>query len=79
MKLAVAQINCTVGDLAGNAKKILNFTNQAKNKGASLVVTPELALSGYPPEDLFLAWLVKLRIFLALPAKSMAWFNASAA
>ena len=54
MKLAVAQINCTVGDLAGNAKKILDFTNQAKNKGASLVVTPELALSGYPPEDLLL-------------------------
>ena len=54
MKLAVAQINSTVGDLAGNAKKILDFTNQAKNKGASLVVTPELALSGYPPEDLLL-------------------------
>ena len=54
MKLAVAQINCTVGDLAGNAKKILDFTNQAKNKGASLVVTPELALTGYPPEDLLL-------------------------
>ncbi len=54
MKLAVAQINCTVGDLAGNAKKILDYTNRAKNKGASLVVTPELALSGYPPEDLLL-------------------------
>jgi len=54
MKIAVAQINCTVGDLAGNAKKIIDFTNQAKNKGASLVVTPELALSGYPPEDLLL-------------------------
>ncbi len=54
MKLAVAQINCTVGDLAGNAKKILDYTNQAKNEGVTLVVTPELALTGYPPEDLLL-------------------------
>lgn len=54
MRIAIAQINCTVGDLTGNAKKIHDYTNQAKNKGASLVVTPELALSGYPPEDLLL-------------------------
>ena len=54
MRIAIAQINCTVGDLTGNAKKILDYTSQAKNKGASLVVTPELALSGYPPEDLLL-------------------------
>lgn len=54
MRIAIAQINCTVGDLTGNAKKILDYTNQAKNKGASLVVTPELALSGYPPEDILL-------------------------
>ena len=46
MKLAVAQINCTVGDLAGNAKKILDYTKRAKNKGASLVVTTDLAQSG---------------------------------
>ncbi|MGH8750936.1 MAG: NAD+ synthase [Burkholderiales bacterium] len=54
MKIAIAQINVTVGDLAGNAAKILAFTNQAKAAGASLVLTPELALSGYPPEDLLL-------------------------
>ncbi len=54
MKLAIAQINCTVGDLAGNAAKIIEFTHQAKIMGAALVVTPELALSGYPPEDLLL-------------------------
>jgi len=54
MRIAIAQINCTVGDLTGNAKKILDYTNQAKDKGASLVVTPELALSGYPPEDILL-------------------------
>ena len=54
MRIAIAQINSTVGDFAGNARKILDYTNQAKNKGASLVVTPELALSGYPPKDVFL-------------------------
>ena len=54
MRIAIAQINCTVGDLTGNAKKILEFAEQAKNKGASLVVTPELALSGCPPKDLLL-------------------------
>ncbi len=54
MKLAIAQINCTVGDLDGNIRKILDYTDQAKNAGARLVITPELALSGYPPEDLLL-------------------------
>jgi NAD+ synthase (glutamine-hydrolysing) len=54
MKLAVAQINCTVGDLSGNVRKILDYTNQAKKSGVALVVTPELAVSGYPPEDLLL-------------------------
>lgn len=54
MKIALAQINCTVGDLDGNASVILDYANRAKNAGAVLVVTPELALSGYPPEDLLL-------------------------
>lgn len=54
MKIAVAQINCTVGDLARNAGKILDYAHQARNAGAKLVITPELALSGYPPEDLLL-------------------------
>lgn len=54
MKLAIAQINCTVGNLAGNAAKILEFAKRARSMGAALVVTPELALSGYPPEDLLL-------------------------
>ncbi|MEQ1597864.1 MAG: NAD+ synthase [Methylotenera sp.] len=52
MKIALAQINCIVGDIKGNAAKILDFANRAKTAGASLVITPELALSGYPPEDL---------------------------
>jgi NAD+ synthase (glutamine-hydrolysing) len=54
MKLAIAQIDLTVGDLSGNVAKILDYVNQAKDAGACLVVTPELALSGYPPEDLLL-------------------------
>lgn len=54
MKLAIAQINCNVGDLAGNAAKIVHWAERARQAGASLVVTPELALCGYPPEDLLL-------------------------
>lgn len=54
MKLAIAQINCTVGDLGGNTRKILDYADRAKNAGAELVIAPELALSGYPPEDLLL-------------------------
>jgi NAD+ synthase (glutamine-hydrolysing) len=52
MKIAIGQINCIVGDIQGNAAKILDFVNQSKSAGASLVITPELALCGYPPEDL---------------------------
>jgi NAD+ synthetase len=54
MKLAIAQLNCTVGDLQGNSDKIVSAVEQAKQAGASLLITPELALSGYPPEDLLL-------------------------
>lgn len=54
MKLAIAQINCIVGDLSGNAAKILDYAHRAKNAGAGLIMTPELAVSGYPPEDLLL-------------------------
>ncbi len=52
MKIALAQINCIVGDIQGNAAKIVDFANRAKAAGASLIITPELALCGYPPEDL---------------------------
>lgn len=51
-RLALAQINATVGDLAGNRDKILEFVSTARAAGASLVAFPELALTGYPPEDL---------------------------
>jgi len=54
MKIAVAQINTTVGDFAGNAERIRRAIDAGRSKGASLVVTPELALCGYPAEDLLL-------------------------
>src|SRR5258706_13443539 len=54
MKIAVAQINTTVGDFAGNAQRIRQAIDTGRAKGAALVVTPELALSGYPAEDLLL-------------------------
>jgi NAD+ synthase (glutamine-hydrolysing) len=54
MKIAVAQINCTVGDLTGNSAKIIASANRARQAGATLMLTPELALVGYPPEDLLL-------------------------
>jgi NAD+ synthase (glutamine-hydrolysing) len=54
MKLAIAQINCELGDLAGNVAKILHYAEQAKQQGAQLLLAPELGLCGYPPEDLLL-------------------------
>ena len=52
MKIALAQTNSTVGDLCGNAKRILEFARRAAESGASVVVFPELSLTGYPPRDL---------------------------
>ena len=54
MKVGLAQINATVGDLEGNARKIIDASRRAHAQGAALVVAPELALSGYPPEDLLM-------------------------
>ena len=54
MKIALAQLNQRLGDLSGNAQALLEAVNQARHAGASLVVTPELSLCGYPPEDLVL-------------------------
>jgi len=54
MKIAIAQINATVGDLTGNVSRIVEFAARAQGEGAALMVTPELALCGYPPEDLLL-------------------------
>lgn len=54
MKIAIAQMNCTVGDLTGNAGRIIDFAQRARAQAADVIVTPELALCGYPPEDLLL-------------------------
>jgi len=54
MKLAIAQINCVLGDLTENAAKILHYAEQARQQGVQLLLTPELSLCGYPPEDLLL-------------------------
>ncbi|EDZ94063.1 NAD+ synthetase [Limnospira maxima CS-328] len=54
MKIAIAQINPTVGDLTGNAQLILEAAQSAINEDASLLITPELALIGYPPRDLLI-------------------------
>ncbi|MEI6862892.1 MAG: NAD+ synthase [Candidatus Omnitrophota bacterium] len=54
IRLALAQINCTVGDLAGNARKIEEYLAKAESLGADIVSFPELAITGYPPEDLLL-------------------------
>ena len=52
MKIALAQTNSTVGDLCGNAKRILAFSRRAAESDASVVVFPELSVTGYPPRDL---------------------------
>jgi len=54
MKIALAQFNPTLGDLAGNARRIAELASQAADQQADLLLTPELALCGYPPEDLAL-------------------------
>lgn len=54
LRIALAQVNLRVGDIAGNSKKILRWTDKAKRAQADLVAFPELSVSGYPPEDLLL-------------------------
>ncbi|MDB9538205.1 NAD+ synthase [Anabaenopsis tanganyikae CS-531] len=54
MKIAIAQLNPTIGDLSTNAQKILEAAQKAANQGARLLLTPELSLCGYPPRDLLL-------------------------
>ena len=66
MRIALAQINTTVGDLDGNRGLILETLREAESKGADLVCFPELSLCGYPPEDLLLK-----RDFLAGCARSL--------
>ena len=52
MRVALAQINPTIGDFAENSRLILRDAREAARRGADVVVFPELALTGYPPRDL---------------------------
>ena len=52
MKIALGQINPTVGDFSGNAAKIIQFAQRARGAGAALILFPELSVCGYPPRDL---------------------------
>ena len=52
MKIALGQINPTVGDFSGNAAKIIDYSRRAKASGAGLILFPELSVCGYPPRDL---------------------------
>jgi NAD+ synthase (glutamine-hydrolysing) len=74
VKVALAQINPTVGDLAGNTAKLVEFARRAHAQGAQLVITPELSLCGYPPEDLLLrpAFMQTCQDALADCAKALA-------
>ncbi|MFB6356556.1 MAG: NAD+ synthase [bacterium] len=51
-KIALGQVNTTIGDFEGNVRKIVDYSNRAADRGAELIVFPELALTGYPPQDL---------------------------
>lgn len=67
LRLALAQINLTVGDIPGNAEKIIATANEARDRlQADLVLFPELALTGYPPEDLLLRSDLQIHVFKAL-------------
>ena len=52
MKIALGQINPTVGDFSGNATKIIDFSRRAQAAGAGMILFPELSVCGYPPRDL---------------------------
>lgn len=54
IRIGIAQINTTVGDISGNTEKIIQYIEEARSLGVELLVFPELAVTGYPPEDLVL-------------------------
>src|SRR5881296_3058460 len=54
LRLAMAQINVVVGDIDGNTQKVVEWIDRARDMDADIVTFPELALTGYPPEDLLL-------------------------
>ncbi len=73
MKIALAQINPTVGDLRGNSRKIVDFARRAKARGADLAVFPELCVVGYPPQDL-----LENPLFIEAAQQAVAWIAAEA-
>lgn len=77
VKVAIAQMNSTVGDLAGNRAKIVDLSRRAFAAGADIVLTPELSLVGYPPEDLLLrnAFYAKTQQAFAELARDLAQFK----
>src|SRR3954466_2967744 len=52
MRIALGQLNTTVGDLRGNADRMIRTSREAVERGAEVIVFPELSLTGYPPRDL---------------------------
>src|SRR5579862_2238480 len=54
MRVALAQINPTIGDISGNMRKHAEFIERARDGGASVVIFPEMSVVGYPPKDLLL-------------------------
>src|SRR3990172_940465 len=54
LRVALAQINTTIGDMDGNVQKVLEYIGRARDAGADVVSFPELTITGYPPEDLLL-------------------------
>src|SRR6476620_4373622 len=54
VRIALGQVNTTVGDLGGNVAKMAEWAKRATDSGANLICFPELAITGYPPEDLVL-------------------------
>jgi predicted amidohydrolase len=67
VKIALAQINPTIGDFSGNLKKILDFTRRAVDAGADLTVFPELAVCGYLPADF-----LEKDVFIARASETLA-------
>ena len=74
LNIALAQLNLTVGDFSGNASKILDAARDAHARGADILLTPELSLAGYPPEDLLLrpAFLQKCDVALLQLVRDLA-------
>ncbi len=75
MKIAIAQLNPTIGDIPGNARKILEAAQNASAAGARLLLTPELSLCGYPPRDLLLnpGFTEAMNITLQNLARDLPW------